>query len=95
MTACKYRLYQCEQCSYSAKRKERYDIHVKSVHEKIRDNVCEKCPFKTSYPEHLRKHIQHVHKGLSIYALLSWMSPALVMVRVTAAVQPFEAVLRL
>ena len=37
----------------------------------------------------------HLPNNNSLYALLSWTSPAMVMLRVTAVRQPFEAVLRL
>ena len=47
----------CEQCSYSSTYKQNLKLHIKSVHEKVKDFNCSKCEYSSADGSHL-KHTQ-------------------------------------
>jgi len=57
----KIRIFNCEQCRYSCKRKYALYLHVKNVHNKIRDYKCEDCGKAVVTRQCLRKHMRLVH----------------------------------
>ena len=56
--------HQCLQCKYSTKSLAHYKIHVKAVHDKVRDLACTQCEYKTSHKSHLRQHARAVHEKI-------------------------------
>merc|ERR1712043_137154 len=54
-------LITCEKCEYGTTRKDRMELHVKRVHDKIKDFVCSECDYSTSDKSDLSKHIRYKH----------------------------------
>ena len=51
--------FKCDQCTHSAC--SNFDLHVKAVHDKIKDFLCIVCEHASSVNSDLLKHIRHVH----------------------------------
>ena len=49
--------FSCKQCSYKATKKSAFNLHVKAVHEKIKDWGCEQCSFTSAH----RGALQRMH----------------------------------
>ena len=54
--------FKCEKCPYSSFLKKNVYIHIRGVHEKIRNHVCEDCSFATSVKANLKRHRESVHE---------------------------------
>ena len=39
-------------------------MHIKSIHENIKDNRCTKCDYKTTQKERLKMHIKSIHENI-------------------------------
>ena len=57
--------FQCPMCQYVTGVSLRYQNHVASVHDKIRDFECEQCSYKTDRNDRLISHIRTVHENQS------------------------------
>ena len=57
----KEKLLQCPHCEYLPKGRWHLQVHIKAVHEKIKDQKCHLCEFVTSLPHTLKSHIKEVH----------------------------------
>ena len=55
--------FQCNECSYSAKRRERLMHHVQRVHRKEKNCKCELCDFTSYAMCSIRRHMAHAHLG--------------------------------
>ena len=53
--------HKCEQCNYVCSSKSNLNIHIKQVHDKIRDIKCDQCNYVCSRNSTLNKHIKIVH----------------------------------
>ena len=42
------KIYQCPHCQFKANQPSWLKVHVKGVHDKIRDHACEQCDFRTA-----------------------------------------------
>ena len=55
--------FRCEQCEYRASHKHHLKMHVKQVHDKIKDVKCDidQCEYVCSHKHHLKMHAKQVH----------------------------------
>ena len=53
--------HQCPKCDSKFSRKGHLNVHIKMVHDKIKDVQCPKCDYKSSQKSDLTKHIKQVH----------------------------------
>ena len=53
--------YKCAQCDYKSAIKSNLKIHIKQVHDKIKDIKCPQCDYKCSSKSHLKIHIKRIH----------------------------------
>ena len=63
----KVKLFQCDRigpCQYQTRRSKDLKMHIKAVHDKIKDQVCGECGASFSYPFYLKKHKKDVHKKI-------------------------------
>ena len=59
--------FNCEQCPYSASRKDRMRIHVEAVHQKIMNFRCSQCPYSAAQKAHMKNHVEAVHDKIMNY----------------------------
>merc|ERR1712226_1504609 len=57
----KKNLYNCSKCTFSTRMSSRFQRHVKSVHQKIKDFKCNDCPYAASQEVNLTAHIKLAH----------------------------------
>ena len=55
--------YQCNECNKTYSRKDKLNVHVKSIHNGVTFN-CNKCGKKLSSKHHIRRHEHLVHDGV-------------------------------
>jgi hypothetical protein len=55
------------QCNYFAQQKAVIDMHVKYVHDRIKDHLCPKCDYSTISEDNLDSHVQLVHESIRSY----------------------------
>ena len=55
------KLFKCELCPYEAS-KTHVNIHVRGVHQKIKDHLCKDCGSAFSRKENLKHHVRSVHQ---------------------------------
>merc|ERR1712012_835831 len=48
-------------CNYTAIYNNHLQVHIKAIHEKIKDFSCNDCDYKSSYKQHMRTHVMRVH----------------------------------
>ena len=60
----KSKKFKCEKCDFKGVA---LKLHIKSVHDKIKDNVCQECGYACSNKGTLDKHIKAVHLKLKDY----------------------------
>ena len=55
--------FRCEQCEYRTSHKHHLKMHVKQVHDKIKDVKCDidQCEYVCSHKHHLKMHAKQVH----------------------------------
>jgi hypothetical protein len=53
--------FKCDKCDYKCSTKSNLNIHIKQVHDKIKDIKCNLCDYKCSRKYDLNKHIKSVH----------------------------------
>ena len=53
--------FKCPQCPITTTHKSSIKVHIKAVHDKIKDFTCELCNFATSRRAVLNKHVKNVH----------------------------------
>ena len=54
--------FKCEQCPFSFAHKNALNLHIKGVHEKIRNYDCAMCGFATTLKGNLKQHLELVHR---------------------------------
>ena len=64
----------CEECGKSFKRREKLEVHKKTVHQKITNFQCDHCPMAFFYKNQRDQHVQRVHlkvkdTGMSLRSL--------------------------
>ena len=59
--------FNCEQCPYSASRKDRMRIHIEAVHQKIMNFRCSQCPYSAAQKAHMKNHVEAVHDKIMNY----------------------------
>ena len=59
--------FNCEQCPYSASRKDHMKNHVEAVHEKIMKYRCGQCPYSATRKDHMKNHTEAVHEKIMNY----------------------------
>ena len=59
--------FKCHKCDFKSTSATSLRGHIKSVHDKIKDNVCQECGYKCSLKTVLDKHIKAVHLKLKNY----------------------------
>ena len=59
--------FKCDKCDFKAISSSRVKVHIKSVHDKIKDNVCQECEYTCSSKGNLDIHIKSVHLKLKNY----------------------------
>ena len=52
----------CRECGYVAKKESHLRLHIKGVHEKIKDHVCTECGYAAARIDTLKNHMASVHK---------------------------------
>ena len=57
----------CYACGYVSSKKSDLKMHIKQVHEKIRDHACTECEFTASQKNNLKAHIERVHENKKKY----------------------------
>ena len=55
-------MYQCKLCDYKCAQKGNLKIHIKQVHDKIKDTQCSECDYVCATKGNLTKHIKSVHE---------------------------------
>ena len=53
--------FKCDRCDYASTRQIHLNLHIKGVHDKIKDQKCDKCQYATAVKSRLRRHIREVH----------------------------------
>ena len=57
----------CEKCPYVSSYKSHLKVHVKSVHENVREFKCEECSYEANQKSTLKRHVNGVHEKLQPY----------------------------
>ena len=55
-------------CDFAASKKKELEVHVKGVHQKIKDMKCQLCDFSASSDKAMRPHIRRVHLEIRNHA---------------------------
>ena len=53
--------FRCAHCNYKTSRGKDLKVHIKAVHDKIKDMKCEQCDYTCSEGRTLKVHIKAVH----------------------------------
>ena len=53
--------FNCNQCKYATNRRPYLDMHVKAIHDNIKDHECKQCDYKSSRMDHLESHVERIH----------------------------------
>ena len=53
--------WKCDQCKFVTCYKDKLPIHIKAVHDKIRDFQCTQCTYASSRKDGLALHVRTVH----------------------------------
>ena len=56
--------YKCAQCEYSNFSEKKVHLHMKNVHNKVKDLSCSMCGFMTGWPHDLAKHVKINHNKI-------------------------------
>ena len=56
--------FKCEECDYKCSSKCELNVHIKKVHDKIKDHECKECDSKFSTGGDLNQHIKAVHNKI-------------------------------
>ena len=59
-----FQRFNCDQCTYSADRKDNLKKHIESLHDNVRF-PCDICEYQATRKQNLASHLQKVHKQLS------------------------------
>ena len=59
--------FKCDKCDYKTAVSNSLKIHIKSVHDKIKDHVCQECGYSCSLKPLLDSHIKQVHLKMKNY----------------------------
>ncbi len=61
--------FKCDQdrCNYKCSSNARLQVHIKAVHDKIKDHECPDCDYKCTRNAHLQLHIKTVHDKIKDY----------------------------
>jgi len=65
--------FNCDQCDFSAKRKNHLRSHKLIKHEGVRYD-CDRCEFRATTPSILKQHVQSIHEGIRYYCDLCTFS---------------------
>lgn len=53
--------YKCSKCEYKTNNLGHLNVHIRSVHDKIKNLKCPECEYKTDRTENMSKHVKQVH----------------------------------
>ena len=67
MTEKELKTFQCEKCPHKTKYRHNLELHVKAVHENIRDHTCKICGNSFRDKRGLINHENAVHKKIRVY----------------------------